>query len=83
VRLERYWLVALRDNSILAVTDYWLEGSTLNYVSRHGERSSVELGSLDLGFTRQLNAERGQEFRLPRSADVPPPRRRDAFGRPY
>ena len=85
VSLERYWLIAQRDSSIVAVADYWLEGSTLHYVTRQGTRASMELPELDIPFTRQLNTERGLDFRLPRAADTPAaaPSRRDSFGRPY
>lgn len=81
--VERYWLVASRDHSIRAVSDYWLEGSTLHYVTREGTRSSVELSEVDIAFTKELNRERGLEFRLPRSSDDYQPRRRDSFGRSY
>jgi hypothetical protein len=84
IQLERYWLIAQRDNSIVAVTDYWLDGSTLNYVTRQGTKGSVDLSQVDIPFTRQLNTERGLEFRLPRASDaLPVTRRRDGFGRPY
>jgi len=63
---ERYWLVALRDNTILLVNDYWLENSTLNYVTRDGRKSSVDLGNVDLDLTKQLNQQRGLAFELPR-----------------
>jgi hypothetical protein len=83
VSADRYWLLALRDNSIIAVTDYWLEDSTVHYITRQGSRSSVDLDRLDLSFTRQINLERGLEFRLPRPSAGPEARGRDAFGRPY
>ena len=86
VQLDRYWLIAQRDHSIVAVADYWLEGSTLNFVTRDGTRGSLDLTTVDLPFTRQLNTERGLDFRLPRASDAPPRStggRRDGFGRPY
>jgi hypothetical protein len=86
VQLDRYWLIAQRDHSIVAVADYWLEGSTLNFVTRDGTRGSLDLTTVDLPFTRQLNTERGLDFRLPRASDTPPRPtggRRDGFGRPY
>ena len=79
---EGYWLIALQDKSIQAVTDYWLDGSTLHYVSRQGTRSSVELSSVDIPLTKQLNRERGLQFRLPRSDNGYRSGGRDSFGRP-
>lgn len=80
-RAERYWLVAFKDKTIQAVTDYWMEGSTLHYVSRDGTKSSSDLANVDVPFTKQLNLERGLEFRLPGSNGYQP-RRLDSFGRP-
>lgn len=78
-----YWLLALKDNTIVAAADYWLDGSALNYVTRDSRRLSVPLDRVDLGFTRQLNAERGAEFRLPGPSDYPQGQRRDSYGRTY
>src|SRR2546426_9463297 len=79
---ERYWLIAFKDKTIRAVTDYWLEDSTLNYISRDGSKSSVDLSNVDMPFTKELNRQRGLEFRLPRSSDEAQPRR-DSYGRRY
>lgn len=77
---EPNWLIAFRDTSIRAVTDYWLEGSTLHYVGREGTKSSAELSAVDISFSKDLNRERGLEFRLPSPGGYQP-RRRDSFGR--
>ncbi len=80
---DRYWLISLKDHTIQAATDYWLEDSTLHYVTREGTKSSVELAGVDLEFTKELNSERGLEFQLPRPATEYRPQRRDSYGRPY
>ncbi len=77
-----YWLIAFRDRTIQAATDYWLEGNTLHYVSRDGTKSAADLAAVDITFTQQLNRERGLEFHLPSSSGGSPPRQRDSFGRP-
>ena len=77
---EHYWLIAMRDQTILAVTDYWLEDSTLHYVTRQGKKSEASLADIDLDFSKELNQERGLEFQLPRPYHPP---RRDAYGRRY
>jgi hypothetical protein len=85
---ESYWLLAFQDKTIRAVTDYWLDGNTLNYVTRQGVKESVQLPEVDLTFTKQLNRERGAEFRLPSPAPDPSPgasyqpHRLDDYGRP-
>ena len=79
----RYWLIALKDNNILLVTDYWLEDSTLNYVTREGKKLSMDFSKVDLDLTKELNQERGLEFQLPRAKAEYQPQRRDAYGRAY
>jgi len=80
---DRYWLIFLKDHTIQAATDYWLEDSALNYVTREGTKTSVELSNVDLEFTKELNSERGRDFQLPRPASEYRPQRRDSYGRPY
>ncbi len=80
---QRYWLIALKDGTILAVKDYWLEGSRLRYTTVQGKEDSVEYSQVDLNFTTQLNRERGLEFRTPQTRTSYQPRRYDAYGRPY
>ncbi|HZS51912.1 MAG TPA: hypothetical protein VFA54_13680 [Bryobacterales bacterium] len=80
---QGYWLIALKDNTIIAATDYWLDGSTLHYVTRDGNNLTIPLDRVDLPFTRELNAERGAQFRLPRPSDTQQPARRDSYGRAY
>ena len=79
----RYWLIALKDNTILLASDYWLEDSTLNYVTRDGKKSSVDLSKVDLDLTKELNQGRGQGFQLPRAKAEYQPPRRDAYGHEY
>jgi len=62
---KRYWLVALKDGTVRIATDYWTEGNTLHYMLREGTKSTAPLSDVDVPFTKQLNQERGMEFRLP------------------
>ncbi len=57
-------LLAFKDHTVLAVTDYWLEGDQLYYETAPGLRASVPLDRLDLTLTQQLNRERGVRFVL-------------------
>ena len=52
-------LIALHNETIYAVTSYWLDGDRLDYVLPSGTRSACALTDLDLARTTQLNSERG------------------------
>lgn len=52
-------LIALRNESIWAVSDYWLNGDRLDYILPSGTRESCALNDVDLMRTTQLNSERG------------------------
>jgi hypothetical protein len=52
-------LIALRNESIWAVSSYWLDGDRLAYILPSGTRESCDLNAVDLARTTQLNAERG------------------------
>jgi hypothetical protein len=52
-------LLALRNETIYAVTEYWLDGERLDYLLPSGNRGACGLNDLDLVRTAQLNSERG------------------------
>ena len=62
-------LLALRSETIYAVTDYWLDGDRLDYLLPSGNRGVCALNELDLVRTTQLNTERGVSVTF---SDVPP-----------
>jgi len=64
-------LLALRNETIYAVTDYWLDGDRLDYLLPSGNRGICALNELDLVRTTQLNSERGVTVTF---SDVPPAR---------
>lgn len=64
-------LLALRNENIYAVTDYWLDGDRLDYLLPSGTRRICDLNDLDLVRTTQLNSERGVSVTF---SDVPPSR---------
>jgi hypothetical protein len=64
-------LLALRNETIYAVTDYWLDGDRLDYLLPSGNRGICALKELDLVRTTQLNSERGVAVTF---SDVPPTR---------
>jgi hypothetical protein len=61
-------LLAFKDHSIYAVTDYWKEGGRIYYVTSYGGTNNVPIDQVDQDFTKRLNAERGVAFEL-KSAD--------------
>ncbi len=61
---SRLTLLVFKDNSMSAVTDYWLEDGVLYYPSSNGGEIAVPLERVDLGMTVQLNRERGVRFAL-------------------
>jgi hypothetical protein len=64
-------LLALRNETIYAVTDYWLNRDRLDYLLPSGTRGTCALSDLDLARTTQLNTERGVSVKF---QDVPPAR---------
>jgi hypothetical protein len=64
-------LLALRNETIYDVTDYWLDGDRLDYLLPSGTRGVCALNDLDLVRTTQLNSERGVRVTF---SDVPPSR---------
>ena len=57
-------LLAFKDHTILAVTDYWIEGNWLYYEATPGWKTSIPLDQLDFALTQQLNRERNVPFVL-------------------
>ena len=59
------YLIAFQDNSIRAALAYWMEGSTLRYVTLDHEQKQAPLASVDRALSERLNGERHVLFRLP------------------
>ncbi len=52
-------LIALRNETIYAVANYWLDGDNLDYILPSGAQAACALNDVDLARTTQLNSERG------------------------
>ena len=61
---QPYVVVFLRDGSSYAVSDYWLAGGKLHYVTSYGGENSVDANQLDLQRTVNENASHGITFTL-------------------
>lgn len=60
------YLIALKhQENIRAAEAYWVEGSTLHYVTLQHEHRQAPLDSVDRSLTYRLNRERHVDFRLP------------------
>ncbi len=57
-------LLVLKNNSLLAASDFWVENGRLVYVSSTGQEGSVALDALDLEATNQINGHRRVEDAL-------------------
>lgn len=57
-------LLVFKENSLSAVTDYWLAGGQLHYKSFSGAESAVPVERIDLDMTAYLNWQRGGKFVL-------------------
>jgi hypothetical protein len=61
-----YFSIALRDNSVIDASAYWVDGDTLRYIDRQGKQQQVPLSQVDEARSQQLNRARGIEFGLPK-----------------
>jgi hypothetical protein len=59
------YLIALRDHTIVQALGYWMEGSTLHYVSAEHTLNQLSIDLVDRDLSQRLNDERGLDFRLP------------------
>jgi len=60
------YLIAFKNQeNIRAAEAYWVEGSTLHYVTLQHEQRQAPLDSVDRAFTYRLNRERHVDLRLP------------------
>jgi hypothetical protein len=58
------FLIALKDGSIHSAIGYWVEDSTLHYVTQQGTVNRVTLDQVDRQLSDQLNSERKVDFQL-------------------
>lgn len=60
-------LLYLTDGSALEVTDYWVQGVTLYYVTERGKKGSIPVSDVDVQRTVDANKRLGFDFRLDRT----------------
>ncbi len=59
------FLIALTDHTVVAAIAYWVDGDTLNWVSRDAKQNHLSMSLVDRDFSKQLNDQRHIEFKLP------------------
>ena len=59
------YLLAFQDHSVVQALGYWMEGSTLHYVTMDHDLNQVSINLIDRDLSQRLNSERGVDFRLP------------------
>jgi hypothetical protein len=59
------FLIALTDHTVVAAIAYWVDGDTLNWISRDAKQNRMSLSLVDRDFSKQINDERHVEFKLP------------------
>ena len=59
------FLIAMKDHTIYAASAYWVEDSTLNYITIQGSQNSASLDLVDRDLSRRLNRDRKVAFGLP------------------
>lgn len=59
------YLIAFKDHTIVQALGYWMEGSTLHYVSAEHTLNQASMDLIDRDLSQRLNDERGVEFKLP------------------
>ena len=57
-------VLLLKDGTSFGVTDYWLEGGRLHYVTTYGGANAIDLEALDIQRTVDENAKSGVTFAL-------------------
>jgi hypothetical protein len=60
------YLIAFNDHTIRAVAAYWVNGTTLHYVSLEHQERQAPMDSIDRALSEQLNRERRVQFSLGR-----------------
>jgi hypothetical protein len=61
---QPYVILYLKDGSSYAVSDYWLFGGKLHYITSYGGENMIDQSQLDLQRTVNENAARGVDFTL-------------------
>lgn len=59
---QNYYLIVYKDHSIHAALAYWVEGSTLHYVTTDNAHNQVSLDLVDIAASTRLNSDHNVPF---------------------
>lgn len=62
---DTIFLIAMKDHTIYAASAYWVEDSTLNYITIQGSQNSASMDLVDRELSARLNRDRKVAFGLP------------------
>lgn len=60
-----HFLIAFKDHTIYAASNYWVDGDTLHYFTSGNSHNQVSLSLVDRELTQRLNKEAGHQVTLP------------------
>ena len=69
-------MLYLKDGTVYALTNYWVAGGRLHYLTQYGGENSVAMDQVDIQRTVDVNAHRGGDITLrpaPEGPGAPPP----------
>jgi hypothetical protein len=58
------YLIAMKDETIVAATGYWVQGEKLTYLTPQGNEKTVALSLIDKDLSERLNDERHVDFHM-------------------
>ena len=59
------YLIALKDHTVVQALGYWMQGTTLHYISTEHTVNQISSDLVDRDLSQRLNDERGLDFKLP------------------
>ena len=71
--LVQVTMLVLKDGISFGLTDYWVEGGMLHYITTYGRQNAIDLDRIDLDKTVKLNSGRGVPFVLSERPAPPAP----------
>ena len=58
-------MIAFTNHLIEAATAYKVEGDQIHWTALEGQQKQAPLSTVDVGFSRKVNRDRGVDFQIP------------------
>ena len=62
---QNFYLIAFNDHTMEAATAYKVDGDQIHWITREGQEKQAPLSSVDIRYSRQVNADRQVDFQIP------------------